>query len=363
MIDDSVRLLMIPDLLGFWLTGEQVVERTNASTTGLLDIANGDWNMTLIDKLGLPRSLFPPLVDAGRRIGSLRADVAAEVGAPAALDRGRGRVARHRIGRRRCSDDPARCRVRVIRHLVAGRGRAGRAGAQRRQPGGQLHQRGRGRREDPLPAQRDGHVAAQRVDAHVAARRAIGGAQLAARPGSRSQHTGADLRRQPPEPAPPGDMPKRIAALCVERGDAAPSSPAVFARSILESLADAYAEAIENAERLSGHKISTVHIVGGGSQNALLCQLTADRARRRVLAGPVEATAIGNVLVQARAAGLVSGGLADLRALVATYLRAVTSTPRTEVTLRIALFITCLADAMFPEVGRATVRVLERLGH
>ena len=86
VIDDSVRLLMIPDLLGFWLTGEQVVERTNGSTTGLVDIANGDWNMTLIDKVGLPRSLFPPLVDAGRRIGSLRADVAAEVGAPAALD-------------------------------------------------------------------------------------------------------------------------------------------------------------------------------------------------------------------------------------------------------------------------------------
>ena len=69
---------------------------------------------------------------------------------------------------------------------------------------------------------------------------------------------------------------------------------------------------------LRGHQISTVHIVGGGSQNALLCQLTADRARRRVLAGPVEATAIGNVLVQARAAGLVSGELANLRALVAS---------------------------------------------
>ena len=81
VIDDTTRMLMIPDLLGFWLTGEQVAERTNASTTGLLDITNGAWNATLIDKLGLSRSLFPSLVDPGTRIGSLRDEVAAEVGA------------------------------------------------------------------------------------------------------------------------------------------------------------------------------------------------------------------------------------------------------------------------------------------
>ena len=79
----------------------------------------------------------------------------------------------------------------------------------------------------------------------------------------------------------------------------------------------AYAAAISHAERLSGVPIRAVHVVGGGSQNALLGQLTADRTGRRVLAGPVEATAIGNVLVQARAAGVVSGSLEDLRALVA----------------------------------------------
>ena len=103
----------------------------------------------------------------------------------------------------------------------------------------------------------------------------------------------------------PGDMPKRIAALCAEAGAAVPQSPAEFARSIVESLAEAYATAIDDAERLSGSKINTVHVVGGGSQNTLLCQLTANRTGRRVLAGPVEATAVGNVLIQGRAAGLV----------------------------------------------------------
>jgi len=120
-----------------------------------------------------------------------------------------------------------------------------------------------------------------------------------------------------PSLLPPGDMPKRIASLCADVTAAPPDTPAVFARSILESLAEAYAIAIDDAARLSGQKINTVHIVGGGSQNSLLCQLTADRTGRRVLAGPVEATAIGNVLVQGRAAGLVQGELPDLRALVA----------------------------------------------
>jgi rhamnulokinase len=88
-------------------------------------------------------------------------------------------------------------------------------------------------------------------------------------------------------------------------------------RSIVESLAAAYARTLETASELSGTRITAVHIVGGGSQNELLCQLTADRTGLPVLAGPVEATAIGNVLVQARSQGLATGSLESLRALVA----------------------------------------------
>ena len=95
---------MIPDLLGFWLTGEQVAERTNASTTGLLDIGSGTWNATLIDKLSLPRSLFPSLVDPGSRIGSC-----ATRWQPRSVHGGsgcdRGRVARHRVGGGRRAHD------------------------------------------------------------------------------------------------------------------------------------------------------------------------------------------------------------------------------------------------------------------
>ena len=87
-------------------------------------------------------------------------------------------------------------------------------------------------------------------------------------------------------------------------------------RSIVESLAAAYAAALDTAGTLAGRTVSTVHVVGGGAQNTLLCQAIADRSGREVVAGPVEATALGNVLVQARAAGAVTGGLDDLRALV-----------------------------------------------
>jgi rhamnulokinase len=112
-------------------------------------------------------------------------------------------------------------------------------------------------------------------------------------------------------------MPARIAQLCVEAGQPVPQSPAEFVRAINESLAEAFAHAVRTASELASKPVKVIHIVGGGSQNALLCQLTADRSGLPVIAGPVEATALGNVLVQARTAGLVSGGLESLRAVIA----------------------------------------------
>ena len=93
-------------------------------------------------------------------------------------------------------------------------------------------------------------------------------------------------------------------------------TPAETVRSIIESLASAYAATIDELERMTGTPIDTIHIVGGGSQNTLLCQRIADRSGRPVHAGLVEATAIGNILIQARATGLLAGSLDDLRAHV-----------------------------------------------
>jgi len=115
---------------------------------------------------------------------------------------------------------------------------------------------------------------------------------------------------------PPGDMPARIAAACLQHDQPAPGTRAGLVRCILDSLAAAYGRTVRDAARLSGQSVEVVHLVGGGARNTLLCQLTADACEVPVLAGPVEATALGNVLVQARAQGLLSGDLETLRALV-----------------------------------------------
>jgi rhamnulokinase len=317
VIDDATRMLMIPDLLGFWLTGEQVAERTNASTTGLVDIGSGSWNATLIEKLNLPRSLFPSLVDSGSRIGSLRDEVAAEVGGPTTVEV-----------------------IAVGSHDTA----SAVVGVPMTEPGAAYISSGTWSLvgvELDRPVLSDDSREANftnegGVDGKIRYLRNVMGMWLLSesiRTWEREGHSVelATLLAQAaaisvpvpifdanhPSLLPPGDMPKRMAALCAEADAAPPDSPAVVVRSILESLAEAYATAIDDAERLSGHKIDTVHIVGGGSQNALLCQLTANRTGRRVLAGPVEATTIGNVLIQGRAAGLVHGELPELRALVA----------------------------------------------
>ncbi len=122
----------------------------------------------------------------------------------------------------------------------------------------------------------------------------------------------------PDEPVflPPGDMPARIADECRRTGQLPPSSPAAYVRCVLESLALGHRLAVRQAMELSGREVEVIHLVGGGSRNELLCQFTADACGLPVVAGPAEATALGNVLVQARAAGLVAG-LEEMRSLVA----------------------------------------------
>ena len=317
LLDADTEMLMLPDLFGFWLTGEKSVERTNASTTGLLDIVSGAWNQELIDKLGLPRSLFPPVVDPGQTIGKLTAMVAADLGADEPIEV----VA---VG----SHDTASAVVAVP---MTSRNAAYISSGTWSLVGVELD-------EPVLTADsREANFTNEGgVDGRVRYLRNLMGMWLLSESVRTWQRDGQTIelpelltaaaaidtplaKFDPNDPSlmPAGDMPSRISALCATSGDPVPSTPAEFARSIVESLAEAYATTLDEAEQLSGIKINTVHIVGGGSQNALLCQLTADRTGRTVLAGPVEATAIGNVLVQGRAAGFVSGSLEDLRGIVA----------------------------------------------
>jgi rhamnulokinase len=126
-------------------------------------------------------------------------------------------------------------------------------------------------------------------------------------------------------------MPRRIAEVCVERGEPVPVTPEEVTRAILDSLALAYARAVHEAEDLAGTVVETVHLVGGGTQNALLCQLTADAVGVPVVAGPVEAAAIGNAIVQARALGAIGGDLPALRAGFARHVHVARYEPSPEV--------------------------------
>jgi rhamnulokinase len=111
-------------------------------------------------------------------------------------------------------------------------------------------------------------------------------------------------------------MPERVASLAATGGEPVPHSPVAIARTIIDSLVVAYRRHIRQAGELAGESIDVVHVVGGGSQNALLCQLTADASGLPVLAGPTEAAALGNVLVQARTLGVDVPDLAAMRAVV-----------------------------------------------
>jgi rhamnulokinase len=116
-----------------------------------------------------------------------------------------------------------------------------------------------------------------------------------------------------PSLIPPGDMPARIRAAAAARDQPPPESPTATVRCIVDSLAASYATTADRALALSGGSGGVVHVVGGGARNTLLCQLTADMSGRSVVAGPAEATSLGNILVQARAAGAVPQELALLR--------------------------------------------------
>jgi rhamnulokinase len=112
----------------------------------------------------------------------------------------------------------------------------------------------------------------------------------------------------------PGDLPARIRAYCAQTGQQPPEEPGAMARCVLESLALKYRMVLEDIQAISGHRVELLHVVGGGVRNELLCQFTAGATGLPLLAGPAEATALGNVLAQAHAAGNVSG-LQEMRAL------------------------------------------------
>jgi rhamnulokinase len=312
------RMLLIPDLLGFWLTGRQRAERTNASTTGLLNAVTGGWDPDVLAQLRIRSSLLPELIAAGETLGALRPEVAAALGAPAGTQV--TAVASHDT-----ASAVVAVPMRAERAAYISCGTWGLVGVEVERPvltddvrtANFTNEGGVDGRTRLLRNVMGLWVLSESVRAWE---RDGDGVDLPALLAAAAEVPAASVPVFDVDDArflTPGDMPARIDAWCAEHGVAAPRSRAAYARSIVESLAEAFARAAHDAARLGGVVLETIHVVGGGALNALLCQRTADRAGLPVIAGPVEATALGNILVQARAVGLASGSLESLRDLVA----------------------------------------------
>jgi rhamnulokinase len=309
-------MLLLPDLLGYWLTGVAGAEVTNASTTGLLDPRSRTWDLELAARLDIPARLLPPLREPGDEVGTLLPQVAQDTGLPA-------RTPVIAVG----SHDTASAVVAV----PAAGDRFGYISS------GTWSLVGLELPEPVLTTQsREANFTNEGgVDGTVRYLRNVMGLWLLTESLRTWQAAGAEADLagllgaaahvpaggpviDPDDPAfmSPGDMPARVAAACVAAGLPAPQTPAGVVRCILDSLAAAYARALDDACRLSGREADMLHVVGGGSRNDLLCRLTADATGLPVEAGPVEATALGNVLVQARALGGLTGSLSRMRDLV-----------------------------------------------
>ncbi|WP_103888495.1 rhamnulokinase [Actinacidiphila yanglinensis] len=309
-------LLLIPDLLVHWLTGTVGAELTNASTTALLDAGTGTWSGDLIGRLGLDPRLFPPIRHPGELAGPLLPEVARATGLAegtpvvtvASHDTASAVAAvpadRPGFGYISCGtwslaglelDDPVVTEASRAANFTNERGIDGTFRFLRNIMGlWLLSETLRTWQAEGLPTDL---------------------APLLAR-AAEAPRFAALIDPDAPEFMAPGDMPARIAAYCERTGQRAPADQAAMVRCILESLALAHRATLRAAAELSGRDLDVVHLVGGGSRNDLLCQFTADALGLPVVAGPTEATALGNILVQARAHGLVDDRAA-MRRLVA----------------------------------------------
>jgi rhamnulokinase len=313
-LESAETFLTIPDLFNYWLTGQIACEFSNATTTQCYDPRQRDWSAPLLDALNIPRRIFPKIIMPGTMLGALLPHVADEVGAlvtviaPACHDTGSAVAAvpaRNRdfawISSGTWSIMGAELREPVItpaslRYNFTNEGGVGGTSRfSKNITGLWLVQECR------------------RAWAHAGSELSYDAlTQMAAR----ARPFCAVIDVDDTDFLKPGDMPARIRAYCERTGQKSPEAPGEFARCALESIALKYRYVLERLEEMIGHRLEPIHIVGGGTQNRLLSQFAADATNRRVITGPVEATAIGNLMVQAIALGHINS-LADARAVVA----------------------------------------------
>jgi rhamnulokinase len=326
LLDMAETMLTMPDLFHYFFTGIKVNEFSNATTTQMFDPSARNWAYGLLKAFGLPSQILGTIVQPGTVLGPLRASVASETGvtpapviAPASHDTGSAVAAVPARGASWAyissgtwslmgAEIPApKIDEEVGRHNFTNEGGvSGTIRFLKNIMGLWLVQECR----------RAWERVGKSYSYDELARLAV------AAP--------AFVSIVDPDDSAfilPASMPTALGDFCRRTGQPIPIEPGAVIRCALESLALRYRWVLERLEALQGQRLDTIHVVGGGSQNALLCQLTADACDRPVLAGPVEATAIGNVLVQAIGLGIL-GSLSEAREVVRRSFEVVTYTPQ-----------------------------------
>jgi rhamnulokinase len=301
-LETARTLLFMPDLFNYWLTGTAKAELTIASTSQFYNPRDRRWATELFDALGLPSRILPEIVAPGTSLGDYHG---VPVWATAGHDTASAVAAVPAQGGHWCYissgtwslmgvevDEPVINEKSLGLNFTNELGAGGKVRLLKNIAGLWLLQ------ECRRAWAAEGREYSYEQLAQMAAE---------AKPFRAVINPDAFLE--------PGDMPAKIAAHCRATGQQPPSTHAEIARTILESLGLRYRQVLESLEALLARRLDVIHIVGGGSRNQVLNQFVADSTGRKVIAGPAEATAIGNILVQAMAAGAIRD-LAEAREVV-----------------------------------------------
>ena len=326
LLEIAETFLMIPDLFNFWLTGRKVCEFTNATTTQFYDPRRQQWSTEICTALGLRADLLPEIVQPGTQLGTLLPSVAAETGlpeipviAPACHDTGSAVAAVPAAGERWAyisSGTWSLMGIEVSEPIVTEQALA-------------LNFTNEGGVEQTFRFLKN--IMGLWLVQECRRTWAQAGNELSYSQMTQLAEDAAPFSAlvDPDDDSflAPGNMPSRIIDYCKRTGQLSPSDEGEILRCALESLALKYRWVLKQLEAVRGHSVDVIHIVGGGAQNQILCQFTTDATGIPVIAGPTEATAIGNIVVQAIACGLI-GSIAEAREIIRRSFNAITYAPQ-----------------------------------
>ena len=313
LLDAAEQFVMIPDLFNYWLTGRVVCEFTNATTTQLVNPLTRTWDTNLMQRLGIPERLAPPLIEPGAQIGRLLPGISTYRALEDACV-----IA--------CSSHDTASAVAAI---TAREDTAFISSGTWSLVGIELDAPLMTTKARELNFSNEGGVGrTTRLLKNVMGLWMLQSCRRSWADLGRKFEYGELMDAAGREPAfrhlvdpddtsfvRPDDMPAAIDRFCRKTGQPTPATPGAYTRTILDSLALKYRLVLRNLEDVTGRQLANVRVIGGGSRNRLLNQFTADATGLRVLAGPIEATALGNIAVQMMATGAVST-LAGARAII-----------------------------------------------